>query len=66
MPLLGSLAWQLLLGGALDLLGAVLLERPLPALRPPDLAGYGYLGVVGTVVAYALWFPGLRRLPAAV
>ncbi len=66
MPLLGSLAWQLLLGGALDLLGAVLLERPLPGLGPLDLAGYGYLSAVGTAVAYGLWFRGLRRLPAAV
>jgi probable blue pigment (indigoidine) exporter len=66
MPLLGSLAWQLLLGGSLDLLGALLFERPLPSLHPSDLAGYAYLSVVATAIAYGLWFRGLRRLPAAV
>jgi probable blue pigment (indigoidine) exporter len=29
------------------------------------VGGFLYLGLVGTVLAYAVWFRGLRRLPAA-
>jgi probable blue pigment (indigoidine) exporter len=29
-----------------------------------NVAGYLYLGVLGTAVAYALWFRGIRALPA--
>ena len=30
-----------------------------------NLAGYAYLGIIGTAVAYALWFRGIERLPAS-
>jgi len=61
-PLLRFTAWQLTLGG-LQLLPVALLNEPaLPPLSPLNLAGYAYLGLIGTAVAYALWFRGLHRL----
>jgi probable blue pigment (indigoidine) exporter len=30
-----------------------------------NLGGYAYLSLVGTALAYALWFRGLDRLPAS-
>ncbi|HVI52641.1 MAG TPA: EamA family transporter [Candidatus Sulfotelmatobacter sp.] len=62
-PLLRFTAWQLTLGGLQLLPVALLAEPPLPPLSLLNLAGYAYLGLIGTAVAYALWFRGLHRLP---
>ncbi len=35
------------------------------AFTAANLAGYAYLTIVGTARAYALWFRGIERLPAA-
>lgn len=58
-------AWQLLAGGALLLPLALLLEGTPPALSARNVAGYGYLTLAGTALAYALWFRGLQALPAS-
>lgn len=57
-------AWQLISGGIL-LLPVLLLVEGLPAQPPTaaNLAGFAYLTVVGTALAYALWFRGIARLP---
>lgn len=60
-------AWQLVAGGLLLLPLALLVEGVLPSAEL-DLAavgGYVYLGVVGTALAYLVWFRGLAALPAA-
>ncbi len=44
---------------------ALAVEGPPPALTAANVAGYGYLGLFGTALAYALWFRGLERLPAS-
>jgi probable blue pigment (indigoidine) exporter len=63
--LLTSTGWQLTAGG-LFLMPLVLLGEGLPAtLTPANLAGYAYLSLVGTLLAYTIWFWGLQRLPAA-
>ena len=63
--LLTSTGWQLTAGG-LFLVPLVLLGEGLPAtLTPANLAGYAYLSLVGTLLAYTVWFWGLERLPAA-
>jgi probable blue pigment (indigoidine) exporter len=36
-----------------------------PALDGAAVGGLAYLGVLGTALAYALWFRGVERLPAA-
>ncbi|MEU7983077.1 EamA family transporter [Micromonospora sp. NPDC049081] len=56
--------WQLTAGG-LVLLPTTLLMEGLPdRLTGPNLAGLAYLGIVGSLFGYAVWFRGLERLPA--
>ncbi|WP_246486339.1 EamA family transporter [Kribbella qitaiheensis] len=62
-PLLATTGWQLVAGGLLLLPVALIIEGALPAsLTAANLAGYAYLTIVGSAVAYALWFRGLRAL----
>lgn len=56
--------WQLTAGGLLLAPVALLIEGPPPALSGVNVLGYVYLGVVGTAVAYWLWFRGISRIPA--
>lgn len=64
-PPLATTAWQLLAGGA-TLLVPLLVFEGLPSvpLTVPNLAGYLYLSLVGTALAYVCWFRGLSELPA--
>lgn len=55
--------WQLTAGGLLLAPLALLVEGPPPALDAAAVAGYAWLAIPGTMVAYALWFQGLGRLP---
>lgn len=64
VDLLTFTAWQLVAGGLVLLPVALLVEGPPPALDPPAVLGFLYLGLVGTVLAYVVWFRGLRLLPA--
>ncbi|MFC6042528.1 EamA family transporter [Nocardioides hankookensis] len=57
-------AWQLVAGGLVLLPVALVVEGAPPALSPSAIGGFLYLGLAGTVVAYVVWFRGLRRLPA--
>lgn len=58
-------AWQLVAGGLFLLPLAWIIEGPPPVLTPAAWASYAWLGIVGTGLAYLLWFRGLRRLTAA-
>ncbi|ATO16519.1 EamA family transporter [Micromonospora sp. WMMA2032] len=63
----GTLAvtsWQLVAGGLLILPVAAVAEGAPPAPDGPALLGYAWLGLVGTALAYTLWFRGAARLPA--
>jgi probable blue pigment (indigoidine) exporter len=62
--LMAFTGWQLTAGG-LILLPLVFLEGPLPAFDLRAVGGYLWLGLIGTLLAYALWFRGLQRLPVA-
>jgi probable blue pigment (indigoidine) exporter len=65
VSLLTMTGWQLTAGGLL-LLPTALLAEGLPAtVSTENIAGYAYLSLVGGALAYALWFRGLERLPAA-
>ncbi|WP_037906870.1 EamA family transporter [Actinacidiphila yeochonensis] len=57
--------WQLTAGGLLIAPVALLTEGLPPALDGRGTVGYAYLAVANTAVAYALWFRGIGRLPAA-
>ncbi|WP_435768984.1 EamA family transporter [Nocardioides sp. SYSU DS0651] len=57
-------SWQLVAGGLVLLPVALAVEGAPPAVDAAAVGGYLYIGVVGTVVAYAVWFTGIGRLPA--
>ncbi len=61
--LLPFTGWQLTAGGLLLAPLALAVEGPPPALDARALGGYAWLAVVGTLLAYALWFQGVERLP---
>ncbi|GAA0600210.1 EamA family transporter [Kribbella sandramycini] len=62
-PLLATTGWQLVAGGLVLLPIAYLVEGAPPAtLTLANVAGYAYLTLIGSAVAYALWFRGLRSL----
>lgn len=62
-PLLATTGWQLVAGGVLLLPVAWIVEGALPAsFTLGNVAGYTYLTILGSAVAYALWFRGLRGL----
>ena len=65
VDLLTFTAWQLVAGGLVLLPVALVVEGAPPPLDLPAVGGFLYLGVVATIVAYVVWFRGLRRLPAA-
>ncbi|MDO3647583.1 EamA family transporter [Nocardia mangyaensis] len=56
--------WQLTAGGLFIAPFAVLIEGAPPAMDGRAIGGYLYLGIVGTALAYWLWFRGISRVPA--
>jgi len=57
--------WQLTAGGLVLLPLTVLLE-PMPArIDLAAIGGYVWLGTVGGIAAYVLWFRGIQQLPVA-
>lgn len=58
-------AWQLTVGGLLLLPIALITEGPFDALSRTNLWGFIYLSLIGTGLAYALWFRGIQRLNAS-
>ncbi|TDO47022.1 putative blue pigment (indigoidine) exporter [Kribbella sp. VKM Ac-2571] len=61
-PLLATTGWQLVAGGLVLLPVAFLVEGAFPAFTLRNVAGYAYLALFGSALAYALWFRGLREL----
>jgi probable blue pigment (indigoidine) exporter len=53
-PLLVFTSWQLVAGGLFLAPLAYLLEGPPPAMSPTNVAGFLYLDLIGTALAYAL------------
>ncbi|MBV1780899.1 EamA family transporter [Paeniglutamicibacter sp. ABSL32-1] len=65
VPAMGVAGWQLAAGG-LFLLPVTLLFEGMPAsIDGSALAGYLWLGLVGGLLTYTLWFSGIARLPVA-
>lgn len=61
---LSMTAWQLVAGGLVVVPVAALVEGAPPHLDGREIAGFAYLTVVATAVAYVAWFSGLARLDA--
>jgi probable blue pigment (indigoidine) exporter len=55
--------WQLTAGGLFLMPVTALVEGPPPAIDGPAVLGYLWLGLVGGLLAYALWFRGVGALP---
>jgi probable blue pigment (indigoidine) exporter len=64
VDMLTLVSWQLVIGGLALVPVALLVEGGPPTVDLPALAGFAWLSVVGTGVAYYCWFQGLRRMPA--
>ncbi|MFE2376238.1 EamA family transporter [Streptomyces sp. NPDC059398] len=65
ISLLALTGWQLTAGGLVLAPLALAFEGVPPALTGRNIAGFAYLGLIGTALAYALWFRGIERLPAS-
>ncbi|MEV0090928.1 EamA family transporter [Streptomyces sp. NPDC050738] len=65
VSLLAFTGWQLTVGGLVLVPLAFGFEGMPPALSGANIAGFAYLGLIGTALAYAMWFRGIERLPAA-
>jgi probable blue pigment (indigoidine) exporter len=57
--------WQLLMGGAILVPLTAIIEGAPPSLSGRNVAGFAYLSLVGTGLAFIVWFNGIRRLPTA-
>jgi probable blue pigment (indigoidine) exporter len=64
VDMLTLVSWQLVVGGVALLPVALAVEGPPPHLGGPAVAGYLWLMVAGTGLAYWCWFTGLRAMPA--
>lgn len=62
VPLIVCTAWQLAIGGAMLLPVALVTEGPFTEVTRTNLWGFVYLGLIGTAMAYALWFRGIDKL----
>jgi drug/metabolite transporter (DMT)-like permease len=65
--LLTITAWQIVIGAAFFGIGAVLLHglAAPSAVSPPAMLAVLYNGLIGTGLAYLLWFAIIERLPTA-
>ncbi|MCR6481919.1 EamA family transporter [Amycolatopsis sp. OK19-0408] len=57
--------WQLTAGGLFLVPVTFAVEGAPPAVDGPAVLGYLWLGLVGGLLAYALWFRGVTSLPVA-
>ncbi len=62
---LATTSWQLIAGGLVLIPFAVVVEGRPPTVDLPALAGFAYVGLIATALAFTAWFTGLRHLPAA-
>lgn len=66
VPLLLFTGWQLVTGGVVLAVLSLLFEGLPPQLTLTNVAGFTYLGLIGTGLAYALWFRGIETLGVSV
>ena len=62
--MLTLVSWQLVIGGLVLLPVGLLVEGAPPALDGQAVAGFAWIAVAGTGLAYFCWFRGLSRMPA--
>lgn len=62
---LAATGWQLLISGVVLVPLTAIVEGAPPSLTGRNVAGFAYLSLVATALAFVLWFNGIRRLPTA-
>lgn len=60
---IGLAGWQLTAGGLVLLLPALLVDGVPADIDGSAVLGYAWLGLVGALLTYTLWFSGIGRLP---
>lgn len=55
--------WQLAAAGIVLLLPALLVDGMPAGIDGPAMVGYAWLGLMGALFTYTLWFAAIRRLP---
>ena len=66
VSLLVFTGWQLVIGGVFLALLSLLFEGIPPTLTATNFAGFAYLALIGTGLAYTLWFRGIEMLGVSV
>lgn len=64
VDVLSLTSWQLIAGGATLVPAALIWEGAPPALDGAALAGFAYVSIVATALAFVAWLSGLRHLDA--
>lgn len=62
--LLTVTGWQLAAGGLVLVPATLIFEGRPPSVDLPAAVSFAYLGIIGTGLAYFVWFRGLTRMPA--
>ena len=62
---LAATGWQLLMSGVILVPLTAIVEGVPPPLTGRNVAGFAYLSLAATALAFVLWFTGIRRLPTA-
>lgn len=65
VPAMAVAGWQLTAGGLVLLPIALIFEGIPTSIDATALAGYAWLGLIGGLLTYTLWFRGIGRLPVA-
>jgi probable blue pigment (indigoidine) exporter len=60
---IGLAGWQLTAAGLVLLFPALLVDGVPPDVDGAAVLGYAWLGLIGALLTYTLWFSGIRRLP---
>lgn len=60
---IGLAGWQLTAAGLVLLVPALMIDGVPPGIDGGAVAGYLWLGLVGSLLTYTIWFTGIRRLP---
>ncbi len=64
LPLVATTSWQLVAGGLMLLVAAIVVEGAPPAMTSTSVLAYGAISLIATAIAFLCWFAGLRHLPA--
>lgn len=63
-PLVATTSWQLLAGGLVLTILAVIVEGAPPRVDTAGVVAYAFVAVIATALAFLCWFAGLRHLAA--